>query len=223
MKLVFYSGGDDVDNVKLDESLVNLSGKTNPTLTFIPSSHYHSNEDLEDIMRSFSKFGIQKILKWEIDRPYPEVLKRTALSSDIIYLGGGNTFYFLKYLRKSGLMKDIKDWVKQGGILCGLSAGAILMTKDIETAGFPSFDRDDNDENIKNLNALDLVDFTFFPHYKNSKRYDQELMKYSEGKEAPIYACPDGSGVVIDQEKLKLVGKIACFFQGKKFFINKLR
>ena len=97
------------------------------------------------------------------------------------------------------------------------------MTPNIQTAGFPNFDRDENDENIKNLSALNLVNFEFFPHYKNSRRYDSELLRYTQKTKIPLYAMPDGSGIVIDQSFLKFSGKAFCFFRGQKMPIKGMR
>ena len=67
----------------------------------------------------------------------------------------------VKSLEKTGLLKELKAWVRNGGVLTGVSAGAIIMTKNIETAAFPSFDCDENEDNVKNLAGLQLVDFEF--------------------------------------------------------------
>lgn len=223
MKLVLYSGGDENENSSLNESVLSLTDSDEIRLAFIPACSYHAEEDFYDIIQHFRPLGVKRFIKWSIDRPYSAIVKRTVFQSDIIFLGGGNTYYFLKFLKKEGLVDEFKDWAMAGGILCGLSAGAIIITKSIETAGFPDFDKDENAEKIKNLNSLDLVDFSFFPHYKNSKRYDQELLKFSKVKNRPVYACPDGSGIVIDHDEIKFIGKTACFIQGRKFFLNKTR
>ena len=221
MKLALYGGGDSCDNYEMDKNLLELTNKKNPKMTFIPSCHVHGQEDFLEIINQFRPHGIKKFIKWDIDRPYSNFFKKTVLQSDIIYLGGGNTYYFLKNLKKKGLLKELRSWVYSGGVLVGLSAGAILMTKKIETAGFPSFDKDENDESIKNLKAIGLVDFDFFPHYRNSKRYDTEIEAFSLMQNIPLYACPDGSGIIISGATMSFIGKSACFIQGKKFFINK--
>ena len=60
------------------------------------------------------------------------------LKSDLIFLGGGNTFYFLKHLKSTGLIDELKTFAANGGVLCGLSAGAIIMTPHVHTASFPT-------------------------------------------------------------------------------------
>ncbi|MBD63862.1 MAG: hypothetical protein CME62_01535 [Halobacteriovoraceae bacterium] len=221
MNLVFYSGGEAEENLSLDKRLLSLKGKRPLTLTLIPAGSYFAEEYYQDIVEQYGPLGVSRILLFNIDQAFSEAFKRAVLRSDIIHLGGGNTFYFLKHLRRSGMLKELKEWVLGGGVLTGLSAGAIVMTKTIHTASFPDFDRDDNDENLKNLSAMGLVDFEVFPHYKNSRRYDKELMKYSLEKEGPIYALPDGSGIVLTDEELSFVGRSFCFLAGKKYSIHK--
>jgi dipeptidase E len=126
----------------------------------------------------------------------------------------------LKTLRKKKLLGELKKFVKRGGVLTGLSAGAILMTPKIDTASFPDHDRDDNDCKIRNFNSLNLVDFEFFPHYRNSKRYDFDLLKHSKLSKNPIYACYDGSGIIVNSGKMEFLGKVFLFHRGTKIRIN---
>lgn len=221
MKLVFYSGGHDFENIKLDSKLLKLTGVPNPQITYIPSCSYLCDQDFQEFVKQYGSFNIHNIINFPIDVPYTEVLKNEVMKSDIIHLSGGNTFYFIKYLRKTGMLKELKKFVQNGGVLTGLSAGAIIMTKTIETASFPEFDRDDNDENIKNFKGMGLVDFEFFPHYRNSKRYDKEILKYSKSHDLPVYACPDGSGIIVNHDEIKFIGKAYCFYHGKKFIVKK--
>jgi dipeptidase E len=220
MKLVLYSGGHDYENIQLDKHLIDLVHSESPQITYIPSCSYLCDADFHDFIKQYERFGIHNIINFPIDQPFTEVLKNEVLKSDVIHLSGGNTYYFLKHLRKAKMLGELKKFVKKGGVLTGLSAGAIIMTKTIEMAGIPEFDRDDNDENLKNLSAMNLVDFEFFPHYKNSRRYDVELLGYSKTLDAPIYACPDGSGIVVKNNEISFVGKTYCFFQGKKFIVK---
>lgn len=105
-------------------------------------------------------------------------------------------------------------------MLTGLSAGAIMMTENIDMAAYPEFDRDENQVNISNLSALNLVDFLFFPHFKNSARYDKVFKSYTKLYEKVIYACPDGAGLVVNGEELRFIGRCYAFSNGHKFSIN---
>ncbi|MCB9061124.1 MAG: Type 1 glutamine amidotransferase-like domain-containing protein [Halobacteriovoraceae bacterium] len=219
MKLVFYSGEDE-NNFELHSYLVGMTNSTSPLITFIPSCSHDCYEDYHDFVNSFLGFNLNRFLYFPIDNPIDPVLEHEVFNSNIIHLSGGNTFYFLYYLRKNGLLKKLKEFVNNGGILTGLSAGAILMTQSIGTAGFPDFDRDENEMNIRNLKALGFVDFDFFPHYKNSKRYDLALREYSRTSKRPLFACPDGNGIIVDDLRTIFLGQSVCFFDGKKLKVG---
>lgn len=220
MKLVFYSGGDDKENRHLDKSFLSLIGKKNPVVTFIPSSSYLSEQEFKVFVKHYSKFKISRFIHFPVDVPFDRVMFQEVMRSDAIHLGGGNTFYFLNSLRKAKLLKDLRTFVMNGGVLTGLSAGAIMMTENIELAGYPEFDRDENNVNLTNLSSLNLVDFGFFPHFKNSPRYDVVFKKYSKLKQKVVYACPDGAGIVIDDDEIRFIGKCFAFSDGHKFSIN---
>ncbi len=221
MKLVLYSGGDDKDNLSLDQILFEMVQKKNPVMTFIPSSSYLSEVEFREFVRHYSKYKVTRFIHFPVDVPFDQTMFKEVMKSDIIHLAGGNTFYFLKYLRQSKMLPHLKAFVERGGVLTGLSAGAIMMTSDITMAAEPEFDRDENSVHLQNLKAMNLVDFYFFPHFRQSTRYDNAFKIISRSTDKIIYASPDGSGIVVNDDKLIFVGKTFGFYQGKKIIIQK--
>ena len=136
--------------------------------------------------------------------------------SDVVYLAGGNTYYFLSHLRRSGLLEELRKFARRGGVIAGLSAGALILTPHIGLAGYPSFDRDPNEVGLKprQCKGLGLVDFEFFPHYRRSARYRNALLEYSRRNRCPIYACPDGSGIVVEGDRFTAHGEVWQFDAG---------
>jgi dipeptidase E len=218
-KLVLYSGGKTSKNHRIHQAMAQLAskrGRTSLSLTYIPFCSDDAEIYFQRAVRRYQKFGFKKFTCLPVDQsPNPALLSR-ALKSDVIYLAGGNTFYFLKHLRKSGLISELKKFVKEGGVLAGLSAGAIILTPHIHLAGYPDFDADENDVNLKNLRSLDLARFEFFPHYESTSRLDTALKRYSATTPFPIIACPDGSGLVLNGDQKTLVGESWIFSEGKK-------
>lgn len=220
MKIVLYSGGSEKENRILNKKALKLTGADIPKLTFIPSSSYDAEEDFKFFVDEFSKLGVQRFMHFCVDTPFTKTMLNEVLKSDLIFLGGGNTFYFLKHLKKHKMFDHFKKFLKRGGVLCGLSAGAIVLTPHVHTANFPHFDRDENPWDMKDLSAMRLVNFEFFPHYKNSQRYEAELKHHSKKSNLPLYACPDGGGIIIDGDGLTFCGKTHVFYQGKKFILS---
>lgn len=215
-----YSGGDARANRELDDELMRLVGTKNPLMAYIPASSYLSEIEFQHFVEQYRRFNVKRFLHFPIDIPFDKTIYKEALKADIIHLGGGNTFHFLLWLRKTKLLEALRDYVYRGGILTGLSAGAIMMCRDISMAGMPSFDCDENHDNIKKLDALSLLEFDFFPHYRNSNRYDVEFRKVTRKLKKTLYACPDGAGIVIDGERKTFIGPTWLFNDGKKIAIN---
>lgn len=220
MKIVLYSGGGEEENRFLNLRALELTGADVPKLTFIPSSSYDAEVDFKFFVQEFSRLGVQRFMHFCVDTPFTKTMLNEVLKSDLIFLGGGNTFYFLKALKKAKMFEHFKKFLDRGGVLCGLSAGAIVLTPHVHTASFPHFDRDENPFDMKNLSAMRVVNFEFFPHYKNSRRYDAELLHHSKKSKLPLYACADGGGIIVENDRISFTGKSYVFHKGKKLTIS---
>jgi dipeptidase E len=216
MKLVFYSGGYSEENWALDEEMLSICLSTNPVFTYIPSLSDEDDEDYAEFTARFSGHGVRKFQYLPVDMK-GEFDYIKLMRSDLVFLAGGNTFYFSKSLRAKGLFSFLRSFISQGGVLAGESAGAIIMSPRIDAASYPTFDCDENEVGLENWNGLKLVKFDFFPHFSNTKRYIHELNIRSKYSHDPIYACSDGSGIIIDGPRRVFHGECWGFFRGKKF------
>lgn len=221
MKLVMYSGGYFEDNQLLGEEVLRLIEAKKPTITYIPSSFQDSDEEYEYFIEYFSSLGVKYFNIFHVDRSFSRKQLRQVLKADAVYLSGGNTFYFLMQLRNTGVLGALRQYLDRGGVLVGESAGSIIMTPDIMTASYPDFDADDNDVGLTNLDAMNLVNFDFFPHFDfENQAYIEELTRQSLTLARPIYAVPDGSGIVIEPQRQSFVGPYMAFIKGKSFIEN---
>ena len=62
---------------------------------------------------------------------YSHYLEKDISTADYIYVAGGNTFYLLQELKKSGADLLIKQHIETGKNYIGESAGSIIMSPDI--------------------------------------------------------------------------------------------
>lgn len=90
------------------------------------------------------------------------------------------------------------------------------MSPNITLASIPKLDADEKMFDI-NPTGLNLIDFEVSPHSNNSKRENKELTEYSEKTKNLIIAIPDGSGLIVEKNKVAFLGKANGFIQGKKF------
>jgi len=221
MSLVLYSGGHYLDNGALNKACLDATQKRMPRVTYIPSSSDYGLEDFREFVTAFEAVRACEFVYFPIDTPFTQEMRGRALESDLIFLSGGNTFYFLRNLRRLRLLSELRHAHARGKVIAGLSAGAILLTPNIGTASFPSFDCDENFVNLRNFAALQLTPFEFFPHYAQSERYKKALMSASRRTRNPIYAAPDGSGLVVSNGDFRVVGSAHVFHKGHSFSISK--
>lgn len=218
MKIILYSGGQEPNNRRLHEALAQLAGKKkNKSFTYIPVWSDSAETYFKRAIRRYSAVGFKKFTMLPIDQKINPTQLKKALKSDVIYLAGGNTFYFLYHLKKNKLIPALKKFAKQGGVLAGLSAGALILTPNIQLAGYPDFDSDENEVGLKQLSALGLVSFEFFPHYTRSVKLKKALLNYSKKTKRSIYACPDGSGLAIKNNQIQILGRAYLFKSGKMY------
>ncbi len=221
MRLVFYSGGQNPSNEKIHKVLAKLARESKKSrrlsLTYIPVWAESSEAFFRRFVKRYRAVGFREFHCLPVDVPVSRKSLKRALQADAIYLAGGNTFYFLKHLRKSGVLTKLKKFAKKGGVVAGLSAGAIIMTPSIGLAAYPIFDADNNEVRLrrKHWKALGLVNFEFFPHFVSSRRYIQAMINYSRRRKRRVYACQDGGGISIRGKEVSFFGKVKCFEKGK--------
>ncbi len=117
---------------------------------------------VRSIKKTLLRLGIRKenILDVNITK---KVNAKNYTGFDIFYSCGGNTFYILDRLRKTGFDKFIKKFVKNNKLYVGVSAGSYIICPTIEAATWKH--ADNNIIGLKELTALNLVPFIVTAHY----------------------------------------------------------
>jgi len=197
MKLLLSGGG---ANKFLDEyfiSQIDLKG----TVLFIPIAWDESfspyNHCFDHFSNIYNHYGIKNIEMCTNLFSIPNLNEYTA-----IYFEGGNTFKLLKAIKESKFDLKIIEYLDNNGIIYGFSAGAIIFGNSIECAYF----NDDNDVELKDLNGLNLVNGKdIFCHYSEN---DNEENEYIEHYSNDLFILCDGSGLLIQDNKIQSMGKM---------------
>jgi dipeptidase E len=95
-----------------------------------------------------------------------EVIKRRISDADYIFVSGGNTFFLLQELRRTGADKVIIEHINSGKPYIGSSAGSVILSKDIgyvRHMDSPKAAPGLNDD----FSALSVIDFCIVPHCTN--------------------------------------------------------
>lgn len=165
-------------------------GEKPKTIAFIPFASVDSYDAYADKVKDSLDSSL-----WEIRTVLPENAKQTIEQSDVIMIGGGNTFKLLHDLYKLNLVSLIKDKVNSGTAYIGWSAGSNLAGASICTT---------NDMPIiqpESFEAFGFFPFQINPHYSNiitqgfnGETRDQrleEFLKLNPGKK--ICCLPEGT------------------------------
>src|SRR5690606_6160908 len=95
-------------------------------------------------------------------------------SSDIIYVGGGNTLKMMTIWRRMGVDTLLKKAYRKGIILSGVSAGAICWFSygNSDSRKFTS-----RSSQLIKVRGLELIPALFCPHYDVEKHRQNDLRK----------------------------------------------
>jgi dipeptidase E len=162
-KLFFVSSFKDVANI-FENSEKYLTGKI---VTFIPTASM-----VEKVVfyvssgrKALEKMGLYVDIL-EISTASKDEINVKLKKNDFIYVSGGNTFFLLQELKRTGADKIIIEEVNAGKLYIGESAGAIVASSNIEYA--KGMDSVKKAPDLIDYSALGLVEFYPVPHFKCS-------------------------------------------------------
>ncbi|HLN19170.1 MAG TPA: Type 1 glutamine amidotransferase-like domain-containing protein, partial [Patescibacteria group bacterium] len=137
-------------------------------LAFIPTAEFpEKNKDFVEIIKNdLATIGFE-IKDIYLENESADSLYKELSEFDIIFVSGGNTFYLLDQIRKSGFDKIIEKLLDEGKLYVGISAGSYIACPTIEVATWKN--DDSNVVKIKDLTGLNLVPFLLKAHYEPDK------------------------------------------------------
>lgn len=133
-----------------------------PKVLFVPSASGDLDEYVQDFTKRYIDYGaIVDSLFLIKESPSKTKIKKHFLNADLIYFGGGSVELLLETFKKFNLEPNCIKAVKNGAIICGLSAGAIIWGRK-----FLTFDREKiKFVNYRIENGLDWTNSLIIPHF----------------------------------------------------------
>lgn len=178
-KLFISSSFQDTANLLPDFIAGDLTGKT---VTFIPTAALHEkvNFYVKSGKKALEKLGLH-VEELEISTADQSDIIRKLQDNDFIYVTGGNTFFLLQELKRTGADKIIKEQILSGKPYIGESAGSMILSPNIEYAK----DMDDSSmaDGLDSFDALKITDFYPVPHHNCfpfQKAVKKILSKYED-------------------------------------------
>lgn len=172
-------------------------------VTFIPTASMVENVVfyVEAGKKALEKLGAI-VDELELSTATAEEIRTKLKNNDIIYVTGGNTFFLLEELKRTGADKIIIEEVNAGKLYIGESAGAIVTAANIEYA--KGMDNPKKAPGLLNFDALNLVDFYTVPHYTNFpfKKAAQKIMiQYSS--ELKLLPISNHEAIIMDDDEIR--------------------
>ena len=136
----------------------------------------------------------------------PVKIQQLIEACDCIFVEGGNTFFLLQELKRSGADQFIKAHIEKNKMYIGASAGSIVLSKNIEYAKHmddvscaPDLEGD--------YTALGIVDFSIVPHYQNmpfKKSADRIIIEYADHER--LQPISNNQVIVVEGGKFETLG-----------------
>ena len=151
---------------------------------------------------------VQRIRYYELEistASHSDIVKKLE-NNEYIYVAGGNTFFLLQEMNRTGTGNLIKSQINTGKLFIGESAGAILVAPDIE------YSKDTDNPlmapNLKSYDALNIVDFYPVPHYNDAslkEAVDIVISKY--GTKLPLVPFSNSQAILVIGKEKQIVSK----------------
>lgn len=201
-KLFLASLFKDVSHLFVDFANENLVGKT---VTFIPTAALPDSLDfhIKYSKELLSEMGLI-VDELEISTASYLDIENKLENNDYIYVVGGNTFFLLQEMNKSGAGNLIKMQINAGKLFIGESAGSILLAPDIE------YSKDTDNPlaapQLKTYEALDIIDFYPVPHDKDdSLKEAVEILISKYGTQLPLVPFSNSQAILVMGKKWQIV------------------
>ena len=204
-KLFLASSFKDVASLLPDFAKEDLKGKT---VTFIPTASIPESVTfyVGSGKKALEKLGLT-VDELELTKATADETSNKLCKNDYIYITGGNTFFLLQELRKTGADKIIIDQICSGKLYIGESAGSMIISPNIEYA--KDMDSLKKAPELDTFSALNLVEFYPLPHHTNfpfKKAVEKIIAKYDSVLK--LYPISNTQVILVNGESVTVETKI---------------
>ncbi len=196
-KLLLTSDG--LSNSKIQKHFLDLTNKNPEDIRVLFVTTAACDEgDKPYLVESESELVDLGILKKNI--VWVNILTNTKTENfDVMYVCGGNTFYLMNEIKKTGFDKEIDSFVEGGNLYVGVSAGSLIVCPDISIAA----PFDENDVNLESMNGLNFINKVVSPHYQ---RKEKEIIDVWENSHTyKVIRLNDGQAVEVNGNKQRVI------------------
>lgn len=206
MKRIVLIGGGDIgrgntlyETKEIDEEIIKMTNKENPNFLFIGLASSYSDSYYDTIKKIYKDLGCNtSYLKKKNIINNPDITKNKILNADIIYIGGGDSIKLINEIKVYKIDSLLEEALNKGTVLAGISAGAILLSKE----GFSDslILRGESDK-YSFLEGLNLININICPHYSLEKSI--QLKEQINNRE--IYCLENSTALKIEDDSITII------------------
>jgi dipeptidase E len=143
-------GMQSTNNKEMLAEALALIKKKNPDVAYIGTASGDNKEFFLWIRQLFIAAGAGNVSLVPIVRRFDQDKARDILlSSEVVFISGGDVNLGMKYLRSRKLVTFLRELYDQGKLFCGVSAGAIMLSRNWMNWRDP-----DDDDTVELLDCL---------------------------------------------------------------------
>ncbi|PID33014.1 peptidase [Candidatus Saccharibacteria bacterium] len=174
------------------------------TISFIPTAGYFKQDKayIELAKRTFVELGMA-VDELELSDMSPAEAEAGLDKSDYIYVAGGNAFYLMQELKRTGADEIITSQVGEGKPYIGESAGSAIAAPSIKY--IDQMDDVSVANSLSDYGGLGLVDFYPVPHVDNQK-YAEKVKRIMENySQLDLKPISDSQVIILEGDQQRIV------------------
>lgn len=131
-----------------------------------------------------------------------DALRKDLIDFQVIFVAGGNAFYLLNEVRKSGFDTIVNELIDRGVVYIGSSAGSMIMGRDL--GHILTVDHPEIVPELTDYTCLNFVTEHILPHYGKEKYISRhaQLVKEWGDKITPL---TDNQALIVNGDKIEVV------------------
>ena len=137
---------------------------------------------------------------FDISGKTQEELRSLVQNFDLILFEGGDPFYLLDQIKKTGFDQLLKEWIKDKPYV-GVSAGSYIMQPSIEIPTW--YHPKEEWDYLSDFSGINAVNFFFLVH--SQKKNKEEIIKRAESEGKSLKIVNDGEAILVKDNTVEVI------------------
>lgn len=142
------------------------------------------------------------VTDYDLKNKNSATLRNDLSQYDVIFVAGGNTYYLLNEVKKSGFDIVIKELLNKGVVYIGASAGSMILGPDINH--LKTVDHPEIVPELTIYSCLNIINQRILPHFGKEKYAGRHAQLQNDWGDK-ILPLRDDQAVIVNDGKTKIV------------------